>query len=211
VNALLATCFETHRNRFITARAVLRSLLANYLDCAPEDLQFDYGANGKPALAGRLADSGLFFNLAHSEDLALIAVTRLGPIGVDIEQIRPISDVDELVGRFFSPRENALFQSVPADQKNIAFFNLWTRKEAWLKATGEGIAHSLSRIEVTFLPGEPASLLALPETSRSNSGWVLRELLPAPGFVGAIVLPDSRLSSRIQSDGDLLACCQLGT
>jgi 4'-phosphopantetheinyl transferase len=180
--------FERHRNRFIAARGILRSLLSTYLDCAPDALQFAYGPNGKPTLLGRFAQSSLFFNLAHSENLALIAVTRLAPVGVDVEQIRPVDDAGKLVERFFSPRENALFQQLSSDLKNIAFFNLWTRKEALLKATGEGIAHSLNRVEVTFLPGEPPQLLALPEKPGFNGDWVLRDLTPAPGFVGAVAL-----------------------
>jgi 4'-phosphopantetheinyl transferase len=186
--------FETHRGRFIAARAVLRSILAAQLDCAPNELQFEYGPNGKPTLAARFVESGLSFNLAHSEDLALIAVTRLGPIGVDVEQNRPVTDVDELVARFFSQRESALFQRLPHTQRNTAFFNLWTRKEAWLKATGEGIAHSLNRVEVTFLPGEPAQLLGLPEGPEVKSNWALRELTPATGFVGAVAFPDLQFS-----------------
>ena len=191
-----AACFrfDTHRDRFIAARGILRSLLGHYLHSGPGKLQFEYGPNGKPTLAAPFAESGVTFNLAHSEDLALIAVTRLGPIGVDVEQIRPVSDVDELVARFFSPRETALFQTLPTSQKNAAFFNLWTRKEAWLKATGEGIAHSLNRVEVTFLPGEPAQLLGLPETPGLKVDWALRELTPATGFVAAVALPDLQFS-----------------
>jgi len=186
--------FERHHNRFIAARGILRSLLATYLDYAPDLLQFGYGPNGKPALSGPFARSGLSFNLAHSENLALIAVSHSGPLGVDVEYIRPLSDTDELVARFFSSRENALFRALPDGQKNAAFFNLWTRKEAWLKATGEGIAHSLNRVEVTFLPGEPAQLLALPEKPTLNRDWVLRELTPRTGFVGAVAFPNVRFS-----------------
>jgi 4'-phosphopantetheinyl transferase len=186
--------FDTHRNRFIAVRGILRSLLRSYLLSPPDELRFEYGLNGKPTLAGRFADSGLSFNLAHSEDLALIAVTRIGPIGVDVEQIRPVTDADELVARFFSPRESALFQMLPDPERNAAFFNLWTRKEAWLKATGEGIAHSLNRVEVTFLPGEPARILGLPEKPELNNHWALRELTPATGFVGAVALPDLQFS-----------------
>jgi 4'-phosphopantetheinyl transferase len=186
--------FDKHHNRFIAGRGILRSLLASYLDCAPDEVQFVYGANGKPALAGQFAESRLHFNLAHSENLALIAVTLLGAVGIDVEEIRPVSDADELVERFFSPRENAQFQQLSTEQKDVAFFNLWTRKEAWLKATGEGIGHSLNRVEVTFLPGEAASLLALPEGVLSKDEWVLRELLPAGGFVGAVALPNVRSS-----------------
>jgi 4'-phosphopantetheinyl transferase len=185
---------ETHRNRFIAGRGILRSLLAKYLLCAPSLLRFAYSPQGKPSLAEQFAESGLSFNLAHSSEIALIAMSRLGPIGVDVEHIRPIEDADELVQRFFSARENALFQALPASQKDIAFYNLWTRKEAWLKGTGEGIAHSLSRVEVTFLPGEPAKLLTVPDNSQSREGWVLHELLPAAGFVGALAISRSRSS-----------------
>lgn len=180
--------FDRHRNRFIAGRAVLRSLLGRYLNRPPEKLQFSYGQHGKPSLAAEF-DQSIHFNLAHSEDLALFAVTRLGPIGIDVEQIRPMADADDLVERFFSSRENALFQPLCGDQKSVAFFNLWTRKEAWLKATGEGIAHSLNRVEVTFLPDEPARLISLPQHSSSKQ-WVLHELCPAPGFVGALALAD---------------------
>jgi 4'-phosphopantetheinyl transferase len=186
--------FERHRNRFIAARGVLRSILATHVGPAPDELQFEYGPNGKPGLTGCLAQGGLCFNLAHSEDLALIAVTHLGPIGVDLEYVRPMADADELVARFFSVRENARFETLPANQKDAAFFNLWTRKEAWLKATGDGIGHLLNRVEVTFLPGEPAQLLALPEKAGLSRDWILRELIPAKGFVGAVAFPSVRFS-----------------
>jgi 4'-phosphopantetheinyl transferase len=181
--------FDRHRNRFIAGRGILRSLLASYLDCQPDDVQFSYGPNGKPALAGKFAGSKFNFNLAHSESLALIAVTRLDAVGIDVEKIRPVTDASELVERFFSPRENALFQQLADDQKSIAFFNLWTRKEAWLKATGEGIGQLLALVEVTFLPSEPARFLGLPRHHAAKTNWLVRELSPAPDFVGAIALP----------------------
>jgi len=186
--------FETYRERFIAARGILRTLLAPYLKCAPDKLDFSYGPKGKPALADEFSGSGLFFNLAHSEELALIAITRLSPIGIDIEKIRPMSDLDELVERFFSVRESALFQKLPDEQKNPAFFNLWTRKEAWLKATGEGIGDLLNRVEVTFLPGEHAQFLSLPQNSGSISDWTLRPLEPSNSFVGAVALPNLQFS-----------------
>jgi 4'-phosphopantetheinyl transferase len=151
-------------------------------------LEFCYGPQGKPALAGVWSASGWHFNLAHSLDLALLAVTRSGPVGVDVERIRPLRDVDQLVSRFFSPRESAAFQALPAEQKPDAFFRLWTRKEAWLKATGEGIAESLGRVEVSFLPGEPARLLSLPGGPAALSGWRLHDLDPGPGFIAALAV-----------------------
>src|SRR5215831_7320574 len=109
---------ETHRNRFVAARGILRTLLGSCLDCGPHELKFDYGPTGKPALAGRHTESGLSFNLAHSQSLGLVAITCLGSIGVDVEFVRHMSDASGLVERFFSARENVLFQSLPDDQKN---------------------------------------------------------------------------------------------
>jgi len=155
--------FPLDRNRFVVGRGTLRQVLAHYLQIDPSQVEFSYGPYGKPLLMDNGRESDLHFNLAHSGGLALLAVTRAGKIGVDLERVRPLDDAQELVTRFFCPREIAAFQTLPEDQKPAAFFNLWTRKEAWLKATGEGIAHSLNRVEVSFLPGEPARLLHLPE------------------------------------------------
>jgi len=177
--------FEKHRNRYIAGRGALRAILEQYSDARAAELRFDYLTNGKPAFAQDFASAGIHFNLAHTEDLALVAVTRIGLVGVDVECVRPVKDVDELVARFFSARENELFQKVPDDQKPAAFFNLWTRKEAMLKATGEGITRSLSLVEVSFLPGEPARLLAIAGDAKAGEEWFLQALLPAPGFVGA--------------------------
>jgi 4'-phosphopantetheinyl transferase len=118
--------------------------------------------------------------------LALIAVTASGEIGVDVERVRVLEDFDELVARFFSKREMEEFRRLEPEEQPAAFFNLWTRKEAWLKATGEGILHSLKNVEVSFLPGEPPRFLNLPTETGHTSGWDLRELSPGPGFTGAL-------------------------
>jgi 4'-phosphopantetheinyl transferase len=171
-------------------------------------LQFAYGPHGKPALAGgQPAEADPQFNLAHSENLALLAFAHTGAVGVDVEQVRPMPDADQLVARFFSPREQFAFKQLPDEQKPAAFFNLWTRKEAWLKATGDGIGHLLSQVEVSFLPGEPARLLSVPpsrpgaepDVARSAGPdpireapnwpkWSLYHLTPAPGFTAALAL-----------------------
>lgn len=180
--------FEKHRNRFAAGRGMLREILGRYLQAKPAALRFDCSRNGKPTLTGEFAGRGIHFNLSHSEDLALIAVTRIGPVGIDIEFVREIKDMDGLVARFFSRRENELFRKVPSGEKPRAFFNLWTRKEALLKATGEGITRSLSLVEVSFLPGEPARLLAVSGDGAKAARWSLRDLRPAPGFVGAVAV-----------------------
>jgi len=180
--------FEHLRNRYIAGRGALRAILSQYLETEATALRFDYLENGKPLLAGEFATAGIHFNLAHTGDLALMAITRIGRVGVDVEWARPIKNVDELVARFFSKREDELFQKVSARQKPVAFFNLWTRKEALLKATGEGITRSLNLVEVSFLPGEPARLLAIAGDEKAAERWMLKEFAPAKEFAGAVAI-----------------------
>lgn len=179
--------FPLHRDRFVAGRGQLRLLLGNYVGQEPRDVQFSYGPAGKPALAGNQSRD-LHFNLAHSGGVLAVVITRTGPVGVDVERIRPLEDAGELVARFFSARENAAFKTVPELDQAAAFFNLWTRKEAWLKATGEGIGHSLHLVEVSFLPGEPEHLLRLPPSLGDAAAWRLKAFSPAPGFIGAVAL-----------------------
>ena len=181
--------FDLHRNRFIAGRGLLRAVLGRYLKTNPARLEFDYSATGKPALSGAAAGTRIGFNLAHSENLAVLAVMLDQDVGIDVERVRPIPDAEQLVARFFSSRENAAFQALPEEQREAAFFNLWTRKEAWLKATGEGIAHSLKRVEVSFLTGEPARLIKIEDSQEEAARWRLIELNPALGFAAALACP----------------------
>jgi 4'-phosphopantetheinyl transferase len=130
----------------------------------------------------------LHFNLAHSGELALLALTRAGEVGVDVERIRPMPDALELAARFFSPREVAALQTVPPDDANAAFFRLWTRKEAWLKATGEGIAESLARVEVTCRAEEACRVVAIGGDAAAAAEWSLHSLEPAAGCLGALAI-----------------------
>jgi 4'-phosphopantetheinyl transferase len=185
--------FEVHRNRFVVGRGLLRVILARYCDVPPERLRFNYGANGKPELTpgqgARRAAGALHFNLAHSEGVGVLAVTQSGPVGVDVEQVRTLLEFKELVGRFFSLREAAEFSTLPWEHQPAAFFSLWTRKEALLKAMGEGIARSLNQVEVSFLPGEPARVLSLPAGRWAGCEWSLVELAISPSYAGALALP----------------------
>jgi 4'-phosphopantetheinyl transferase len=182
---------DQHRNRFIGGRGFVRMILSHYLRTEPGKLEFAYNPHGKPSLSGAFAESRLNFNLAHSENLALLAVTRADAVGIDVERIKPLTDTDGLVAQFFSARESAAFHNLPPEQKSVAFFNLWTRKEAWLKATGEGIGHLLNVVEVSFLPGEPARFLSLPGGPKTTASWswILHSLSPQAGFVGALTIP----------------------
>ena len=180
--------FPHDRDRFIAGRGLLRTVLARSLGVNARSVQFAYGPHGKPELAGSFSDCGLRFNLAHCESLALLAITHRAKIGVDLERIRILPDMGELVSRFFSPRESTVFQILPPAQQPQAFFNLWTRKEAWLKATGEGISQYLSQVEVTFSPGEMAQLVSLPEHIAPKGQWSLCDLRPMEEFAAAIAV-----------------------
>ena len=177
--------FARDRNRFICGRAMLRTILASYLSRQAKDLRFDYGPNGKPALA----DKPVYFNAAHSDDLMLVAVTRACPIGVDVERIRSLAEAGEIANRFFTAGETARLAAVPKHQHDLSFFRLWTRKEACLKARGQGIAEMLDQIEVSFIPDEPARLIAISGNARAAEQWTLEELAPAPQFTAALAAP----------------------
>jgi 4'-phosphopantetheinyl transferase len=175
--------FSEHRQRFIVGRGILRTLLGHYQHIAPQALKFTYATQGKPSLA--LDPAPLQFNLAHSQDLALYAITRDRPVGIDVEQIRPMDRLQELAERFFAPSEAAALGALPPHQQTTAFFRYWTSKEAFLKATGIGLAQ-LSGVEIALPPGQRACLVGVPPTEVEKS-WQLQEVDPGIGFSGAVV------------------------
>ena len=176
------------RERYTVARATLRRILGSHLDCDPAILEFEYTPRGKPFLAGHAAGH-LHFNLAHSAELALIAVTQLAPLGVDVEHVRPMPEALGIAERFFSERELEVLQGLATEARDAAFFSLWTRKEAWLKATGEGISESLAKVEMAFLPNETPRVLAIAGDAGAAADWSLLPLSPTAGFVGALAIP----------------------
>lgn len=183
--------FERDRRHFIAGRGLLRVILGRYLDLEPTQLQFSYGARGKPALAigtGRK----LCFNLSHSNGLVLYAVTRDRDLGIDLEHIRPLPEAEQLARRFFSAREYAVISSLPFDQKQEAFFKGWTRKEAYLKASGDGLAQPLERVEVSLAPSEPAKLYSIKGDASAAARWFLQDLTPALGYVAALAVEGHR-------------------
>jgi medium-chain acyl-[acyl-carrier-protein] hydrolase len=180
--------FPRDRARFIVGRGLLRVLLGRYLSSPPERLRFAYGACGKPILAEGPAAGGLCFNVAHSDGLALIGVTRGREVGVDLERLRPDLAMERLATNCFSAQELQDLRAVPREMRTQAFFHCWTRKEAYLKATGTGLSAALDRFDVTLRPGEPAMLLANRDDPDAVRRWSLRDLQPGPGFVGALVV-----------------------
>jgi 4'-phosphopantetheinyl transferase len=173
------------RSQFVAARAFLRSVLGAYTAVDPRKVTFHYGPQGKPYLLH--PNRPLFFNLSHSHSLALVAVSKRVEIGVDVEQVRQFNDL-AFAERYFTPREVSTLMAVPEHQRTEVFFHAWTRKEAFLKATGEGIAIGLDRVEVSLAPMDPAHLVLVDGCPRQAAEWALSHLAPAAGYVGALAL-----------------------
>jgi 4'-phosphopantetheinyl transferase len=180
--------FEKDRNRFIAGRGLLRTVLGSYLNAEPAQLDFTYSPRGKPALKASSGHGTLHFNVAHSKDLILIALTRDCAVGVDVEWIHPISDIEDITTRFFTNREAAELMALPQDERMTAFFSLWTRKEAYLKATGDGISEMLKDVEISFLPEKPPRILAISGNAQAAERWTLLDLTPASGFAAALAV-----------------------
>jgi len=180
--------FPGGRRRFVAARGQLRAALGRCLGIPPAAVAITTEDRGKPVLAPESAPSELHFNLSHSGDAALLAITRAGPVGADLEQVRPLAEMDGLVTRFFSAGEQSAFARLAAAEKPPAFFRLWTRKEAWLKATGVGITRGLDQVEVTFQPDAPARLLGLPVGAGDPRDWTLNEPCAPEGFLAAVAV-----------------------
>ncbi len=176
--------FERDRRRFAAARGALRRVLGDYLGIAPETIRFVYGPQGKPALAGE----ELQFNLTHSGEWALLAVSDAPTVGVDLEQVRSVRDLRGVARRFFAPGEVARLLALPADEQPAAFFQCWTRKEAFIKALGSGLSHPLDRFEVAFGPDVPARLVHIAGDAQAAGQWAL--LLPPapPGYEAAVAV-----------------------
>jgi 4'-phosphopantetheinyl transferase len=180
--------FESDRRHFLAGRGLLRALLGSYLQRDPASLRFAYGPWGKPSLGDQAGPHGLCFNLAHAGGVALFAVTLQRQIGVDVERINPDLGHEDIAEHFFSPREREALRALPPGQRALAFFACWTRKEAYLKARGEGLSISLDSFDVSLAPGEPAQLLATRDDPSHSRRWTLCELDPGPGYAGALAV-----------------------
>lgn len=169
--------FERDRRRYVARRSVLREFVATYMDCDPTRVAFVHNAHGKPALP----DCDLHFNLSHSHGIALYAFCRSADVGCDIERRDPKFAAEQIPERFFSRDEVRALRALPQDAQTEAFFNCWTRKEAYVKAVGGGLSIALDNFDVSLAPEEPAALL------RGCEGWSVQSFSPMPGFQAAIV------------------------
>jgi 4'-phosphopantetheinyl transferase len=182
--------------RYTIARGTLRLLLGLHLTVEPERLRFSYSPLGKPELAGEDAQSGLSFSVSHSGDQALLALARRRRIGVDLERVCSGVNVLELAERFFSPNEFKILRSLPPGIQREAFYCGWTRKEAYLKARGEGISSGLDSVEVSLIPGERAIIKKVSDDPNVSENWILEHLLPAPNYIGAVATEGHNLTFR---------------
>ncbi len=178
--------FERDRHRFACARGILRSILSRYLGVPPASLIIEYGPHGKPFLPGQRAADGLEFNLSHSGGIAALALVRGAAIGVDIERLDREIEIDRIASRQFAPAEAAGLARLEGAMRVRAFFAVWTRKEAFLKAVGEGLGLDLRRFEVP-LAGDGA--IRAPDT---GDQWYTCGLPAVPGYIGALAVPGDR-------------------
>lgn len=179
--------FDRDRSCFTVTRVVTRRLLAGYLgDLDPATLAFGYGEHGKPYLEE--PPEPLFFNASHSGERTAIVVTRAGDVGVDVEWSDRDVEHEQLAERVFSARELATFRAQPIDLRRSVFFDGWTRKEAFIKATGEGMWRSLQTFDVELQPGASVRILAVDGDAGEASNWTLVTFDPAAGYVGAVAV-----------------------
>jgi 4'-phosphopantetheinyl transferase len=176
--------FEKDRNHYGAARGLLRLILSSYLSEEPKDLRFTYNLYGKPALDSDL----LQFNVSHSHGLALYAVARHCQVGIDLEYMRTDFGWRQIVEQYFSPQELKALTQLPESQQYRAFFDGWTRKEAFIKAKGKGLSIPLNQFDVSLSPVEPAALLHTQWDSQETAQWTLHAIDPGEDYAGAIAI-----------------------
>jgi 4'-phosphopantetheinyl transferase len=182
--------FTRDRQRFIISRGLLRNILGRYMGIKPELVQFRSGPYGKlalaetrpsieanPAVAAEWGNNTLQFNVSHSETLALYAFTRGREIGIDVEYVRPVAEAEQIAQHYFSTQESNILRNLPPDTQDEQFLIYWTRKEAYLKARGEGL---------TGLETMQSELYS----SSVPTGWFIQQLRPAPGYVAALAIQE---------------------
>jgi 4'-phosphopantetheinyl transferase len=189
--------FERHRRQYEVGRGALRTLLGGYLGLSPTEIRFAYGERGKPFLAAPPSGGhDLHFNLSNSNELALVGFVRGVEIGVDVEYLKPMPDLEQIAERFFSASERVALRQLPAPLKPEGFFNCWTRKEAYLKAVGEGLAARLDSFDVTLVPGDAPRMLTLEGDAARAARWFLKPFRPAPEYIGALAVESAALPVR---------------
>jgi 4'-phosphopantetheinyl transferase len=177
--------FAKDSQNFIVARGILRLLIGKYLEINPAEVSFQYSEFGKPSIAH---NNSLQFNISHSQNIALFAFTKKFNIGIDVEFVNPNIEVKEIATSFFSTNEIKNLLALPEQQQTLGFFYCWTRKEAFIKAVGEGLSFPLDKFEVSLEPNKPAKLLATDWQPKDVAKWSIYSLSPKANFVGSLVI-----------------------
>jgi len=180
--------FEQDRRHFIVARGIIRNILANYLDCQPRDIGFQYKVYGKPELRFLGSSVRLEFNLSHSHGFLVLAVCVGRQVGVDVEHVRPLTDLDHMATISFSDYEQNVLLTLAPEKKLLIFYNCWTRKEAYLKALGSGLMMPLDAFDMSLSPDNPIGMLANSLDPNEVSRWSFFTFVPKHGFVGALAV-----------------------
>jgi 4'-phosphopantetheinyl transferase len=180
--------FQRDRERFVAGRGLLRVILSSYVGVPPDEIIFTYGSQGKPELRRQVGHAVIRFNLAHSDGTAIYAITQDRPVGVDIEWVTDNFPVESVAEHFFSTIEVAALRSLPPHMQRVAFFKCWTRKEAFIKALGDGLSCPLSDFDVSVTPGEAARLLHVRWAPEEASRWCMEDIESVPNCAAAIVI-----------------------
>jgi 4'-phosphopantetheinyl transferase len=177
--------FAGDRRNFIAARGILRAMIGKYLKINPAEISFLYNEFGKPRIAN---SNPLHFNISHSQNMAVFAFTKRLNIGIDVEFVNPDVEVKEVAANFFSTNEVMNLLALPERQQTLGFFNCWTRKEAFIKAVGEGLSFPLNTFEVSLEPGKPAELLVTDWDPKAVSQWSMYSMAPGANFIGSLAI-----------------------
>lgn len=177
------------RVEFVATRSALRQILGTYLNAPAESISFRYSERGKPSLD---LNPGIGFNISHSEGLSVLAISRGHDIGVDVEWIRADVEAAALAERFFSPSERDRLLRLSENEIQPAFFRCWTRKEAYIKARGDGLSLALDSFDVSLEPGVTSALLRTRPRATEAQKWIVSDLGLATGYAAALAWSASR-------------------
>ncbi|MFZ1086039.1 MAG: 4'-phosphopantetheinyl transferase superfamily protein [Terracidiphilus sp.] len=186
--------FNHLREAFVITRGILRYLLGRYLNLHPSCIRFIYGAKGKPSVESL---TPVQFNMTHSGNLAAVAITSHCSIGIDLERIRPMPDIHQIASHFFCSGETAEIMSFSPSERERAFFHCWTRKEAYIKALGEGLYTPLDSFRVTVQPNTPARIVHIEQDTSEADEWTLHDLCLATDYAAALAYRDRERSLSI--------------
>ena len=186
--------FENHRDRFIAARGFLRQILSNYLQKNSEKITFEYSGRGKP----KLLNTNLQFNVSHSQNIALYSFTKNNLIGIDIEYLRSNVECNKIAERFFNEIEYRIINNLSQDKQARTFFQFWTMKEAYLKATGEGLGGGLETVKIELNRNLEAKVKAIAFNEIEPNNWFFKSFIPEQGFVATVAVNTKQLPLDIK-------------